>query len=170
MKDFIKKAIRLSSEKDNFLYNLIIIGSGFVLGIYFLLVFVYNFPIQFKPYKNELDVVGLTNLYGYPKQKEIFYYILSLILISSVGVLTWLSWIFYSSFISKYFKISLEKILCISSIDFLPSFLALYWIIIYKKEINFSLVFLAFIIFFIKLFNFFLLKKGYVSTNEDISK
>ncbi|MBI5376062.1 MAG: hypothetical protein HZA77_11550 [Candidatus Schekmanbacteria bacterium] len=159
MKDYVKKVLSLSSDKDYFFFNFVALFSGFAFGVYTFLFLVYFFPIKFNQPVNDLGIIGLTNLYGYSKQMEIFYYFSSLVVITAAGVMAWFAWIIYSAILAKYFAVSVEKACRFSSFDFTPSIVSLLLMLVYKPAFNISLIFLLVIIAAIKASNLFILKR-----------
>lgn len=116
----IRDNIRSITESQNKFYSVIVLASGFALALGLCLTFRPKFDFYYNG-----EIVSWITANKYPKQQELYYYILSLILIPSISVLIWLGWILWSRFISFLTKLPLCYTLKKYSLTYLPFFMIL---------------------------------------------
>jgi len=87
----IYKFIITTTESQSKFYSGIVLSCGFILAIGLCLAFRPKFEYQYVG-----DIVSWITVNKYPKQQEIYYYILSLIVIPIITIVNWLLWLLWS--------------------------------------------------------------------------
>jgi hypothetical protein len=111
----IRDIIRSVTESQSKFYSAIVLACGFVLALGLCLVFRPKFE-----YHYDGDIVSWITVNKYPKQQEIYYYILSLVLIPSIAVIVWLGWLLWSYAVSFFTKLPSYYTLKKYALTYLP--------------------------------------------------
>jgi hypothetical protein len=96
----VRNFIIVSTESQSKFYNGIVLTCGFILAIGLCLTLRPKFEYQYVG-----DIVSWITTNKYPKQQDTYYYILSLVLIPSISIITWLLWLLWSSIASILAKL-----------------------------------------------------------------
>lgn len=99
IKRIYKFVIDVTESQSKF-YNGIVLSCGFILAIGLCLTFRPKFEFQYTG-----NIVSWITVNKYPKQQEIYYYILSLIVIPILTIINWLLWLLWSYLSSIITKI-----------------------------------------------------------------
>ncbi len=87
----VYRFIITATESQSKFYSGIVLSCGFILALGLCLVFRPKFEFQYVG-----DIVSWITVNKYPKQQEIYYYILSLIVIPFLTIVNWLLWLLWS--------------------------------------------------------------------------
>jgi len=114
----IKKIRNITSsitESQSSVYSIIVLACGFALALGLCLIFRPKFCFHY-----EGEIISWVTVNKYPKQQELYYYILSLVLIPLISMLIWIGWILWSYLISFLAKLPSYYTLKRYSLTYIP--------------------------------------------------
>ena len=148
----LAQAYKVVIRRENRIYNIIVVISGFVLSLGIFLILTKYFRFEYQGYRG---IIGWLSEHQYPKQQELFFYLLALVIVPGITLGSWASWWIYSTLISFLRGVPVEKALRWDSFTYLP------WLLVFSNvdvvHPSFKSLFLIplLLIMFLKLFGLF---------------
>lgn len=119
---FMKDQFYESRKPEYRIYWAIVVSCGFVLALGLSLVIRRYFHFEFH---DDSGIVGWISANKYPKQQEMFYYIMALIGVPLFTAVCWGLWLAYSTAISALIRCPVRRILKQDAFTYLPFILVL---------------------------------------------